>query len=985
MRFACIRAAFALCAVLMAAPGAARALDFEGDPPVILKFAPDPAALATAIIFSWTEAVSSKRQVEGHAVQLRELPEAYTDSAFNHWSSYVSVSGASRGPGLFTSTSSGFAGTGTQVVFANLIPATTYEVRIRGQDVFGARSAWVTSAPVATDAGTPIAPSLAALVVRSETLQLSWDAPAKSSGADISGYKVRYVDAAAPATYLNAGGMDGADIEGGGGVTTYALSGLTNGITYRVQIAAANTYGTGIWSAERSGAPGVTLAPRGLGAHFGNAKLTLTWRAPAHDGGVDIDNYRARWALAAQPGNWLNPGGADGEVVPGGDGARTYELTGLANGSAYAAQIAAENRTGTGAWRAATGTPLAMPSAPRALRAVISDGQITVHWQASADNGGSNIRYYNIRWAEDFAADTWLNPGPVFAPEDTSDGVRTEAALQHTIENLTNGRLYLIEVAAVSTATIDLLGFDMLTWASIRDNPATPPDTPTGLRAQSGSGGALRLQWTAPANTGGDAIIEYALRWSEGLGSSDWQGPRLSGSPALSYELSDLDEAREYAVQIAARNDAGSSAFSASAGTPPSAPILSAPVVRSETLQLRWVAPSASGEADLSGYKIRWAEEAAPAAYLNANGADGADIAGAGVTTYALSGLTNGTAYRVQIAAANRFGGGIWSVAQSGEPLGAPSAPRALRTVISDEQINLHWQPPANNGGSGILHYHVRWAAGSAADTWLNPAAAGASDNSLGARADSAAQHVIANLTNGMLYQLEVAAVSEVARDVGLENLNWASIRDYSARPPDRPTGLRALSGAGFLRLQWSAPANNGGDAISAYVVRWSKGENTSDWQGPRTPGPSARSYDLIGLEDRTQYEVQIAARNRAGTGTFSASGSGGVTTAFSMDLDSSGAVDWKDGVITARHLAGLRGAALVAGINASLNGDFIGATIEAGIRANLFDVDDKNGVTIADGIMIARYHLGVRGAAITDGMTDAAHADVTGRIVALP
>ncbi|MGR3914969.1 MAG: fibronectin type III domain-containing protein, partial [Gammaproteobacteria bacterium] len=113
--------------------------------------------------------------------------------------------------------------------------------------------------------------------------------------------------------------------------------------------------------------------------------------------------------------------------------------------------------------------------------------------------------------------------------------------------------------------------------------------------------------------------------------------------------------------------------YTVTIGTGPVAPVLETPTVLSRSLALNWAAPSDIGSAPVTGYKVRWAAESAPATYLNAGGAGGIDApGGANATFYAIAGLADGTAYQVQVAAVNSFGYGDWSAAQSATPATAP-------------------------------------------------------------------------------------------------------------------------------------------------------------------------------------------------------------------------------------------------------------------------------------------------------------------------
>ena len=84
----------------------------------------------------------------------------------------------------------------------------------------------------------------------------------------------------------------------------------------------------------------------------------------------------------------------------------------------------------------------------------------------------------------------------------------------------------------------------------------------------------------------------------------------------------------------------------------------------------------------------------------------------AGATSLLVTGLTNGTAYRFQVAAVNAIGTGAFS-AQSAAvtPATTPGAPTAFSAVAGAaggaRTAVVNWQPPLSTGGSNITNYTV--------------------------------------------------------------------------------------------------------------------------------------------------------------------------------------------------------------------------------------------------------------------------------------
>ena len=117
-----------------------------------------------------------------------------------------------------------------------------------------------------------------------------------------------------------------------GNVTTYTVTGLTNGTGYTFTVAAINIVGTGTNSASSNSVtpnPTVPGAPTVVIASAGNTTATLTWVPPVDDGGLVITGYV------------ITP--SSGPPITVGD-VTTYTLTGLVNGTGYTFTVTAINQ-----------------------------------------------------------------------------------------------------------------------------------------------------------------------------------------------------------------------------------------------------------------------------------------------------------------------------------------------------------------------------------------------------------------------------------------------------------------------------------------------------------------------------------------------------------------------------------------------------------------------------------------------------------------
>ena len=86
---------------------------------------------------------------------------------------------------------------------------------------------------------------------------------------------------------------------------------------------------------------------------------------------------------------------------------------------------------------------------------------------------------------------------------------------------------------------------------------------------------------------------------------------------------------------------------------------------------------------------------------------------------------------------------------------------------------------------------------------------------------------------------------------------------------PGAPTSLLASRGSGQIGLSWTAPASNGGSAITDYVIQYLYG---GTWI-PFVDGTSNSTSALVtGLTNGTSYDFRVAAVNSAGQGSWSTS-----------------------------------------------------------------------------------------------------------------
>ena len=373
--------------------------------------------------------------------------------------------------------------------------------------------------------------------------------------------------------------------------------------------------------------------------------------------------------------------------------------------------------------------------------------------------------------------------------------------------------------------------------------------------------------------TFGDEVATAVIRQTNVLGEGDpaeeATGPEVEtspdapdaeaggGGPGAGMILGLIGGAGAAAVAALAAGGDDASGTSGSAPAPPPAPpatppsAVSAPMLTpgDRRLEVSWAAPS-DGGSPINDYDVRyrlffgaWTELA--------------DTRRSTATSATITGLRNGTAYQVQVRAGNSAGDGPWSESATATPATVPSAPTALEVVGGDEQLEVSWTAPSDNG-SPILAYIVAWRP--LGDDWGTGLLSLETEVTLGPTS-------YVHLPNGITWEVQVQAQNAVG-------IGPASpiVQGRTFGLPAAPAAPDVTGRDGQLEIRWTAPSDNG-SPIDDYDVRY-RGSGGSWSHLPDTEKSTATSVTILHLRNGFTFEVQVRAGNAAGDGPWSPSGS---------------------------------------------------------------------------------------------------------------
>lgn len=509
---------------------------------------------------------------------------------------------------------------------------------------------------------------------------------------------------------------------------------------------------------------------------------------------------------------------------------------------------------------------LDVPGPPAAfeVEAGPEPGQITLGWDAPADDGGTNVTGYVVQ-ARNASGDnaTKVELGP---------DNRT-----HVDEDLGNNRSRSYRIRALN----DVGPGAWTSWANATTWTLSGPVA--DLQAEPGPGaGEITLTWSPPDDTGGTNLTAYHIHRGRLVGPTPIVATVNATGNTTWTDTGRLANT-SYRYRVGAVNPVGEGPREASANattfTSPGRPLVDAslgPGHRNVTLG--WQAPLDDGGLPIFGYRIdRRTDEGSWKQVASVDGAN---------RTYVDEDLPTGSTQEYRLTAVNEVGAGTPGLAGPVTIPAPPSAPRDLHAAAGPQtgQITITWTPPASEG-PGIDGFEVLLV--------------GTDDTSiLASVGPDTTTYVDRSLDAGQERTYRVRATSALGPG-SVSSPASAAAWDV----PSPPQNVEADRAGDKVQVRWDAPADDGGRNLTTYRIQHRTTENGS-WSVLGTVPAEGTTYVHQDADDGA-HRYRVLAVNTVGagdaspeatveatgpgSGTGGSGGEGGTTSPTSQPSDAGG------------------------------------------------------------------------------------------------
>jgi titin len=376
----------------------------------------------------------------------------------------------------------------------------------------------------------PNAPVLNTPTSGEGSIGITWSAP-DNGGKPISDYVVQYKRASRTdwTTYT----------DGTSTATSATITGVNNGVSYVVRVAAVNQKGQSPWSTESTSVVPGTVPDQitDLAATAQDGAVALTWTVPAST--LTVTSHELQYKKQGDL-TWIPFIG----TIAIEDSVATATVPGLTNGETYDFEVVAVNAVGSSPVASASATPFTLPGAVTNFAAVNAGNSVNKSWSAPASNGGGTITDYVVQYRL-ASSSTWIT----FA-----DGV--SASLSARTTGLSVGQTYVFRVAATTQFGTGV--FTQSGEVTVGSTPAAPARVTAWKE-----GNNIQVLWDRVTMPAGVTFQYYQIQYQE-VGEGVWSDIAQDSFNNELLSGSNFTPGKTYQFRVAAVANTGAGTYKVS-------------------------------------------------------------------------------------------------------------------------------------------------------------------------------------------------------------------------------------------------------------------------------------------------------------------------------------------------------------------------------------------------------------------------------------
>ncbi len=381
--------------------------------------------------------------------------------------------------------------------------------------------------------------------------------------------------------------------------------------------------------------------------------------------------------------------------------------------------------------------------------------------------------------------------------------------------------------------------------------------TPDTSRPTEGS-----LTWTAPTDLGSPVLTDYILESS--LDGTTWTTIADGTNTNRVASLTNLRVNTDYQFRVRAENGATSgqnltwitlnwsnvATVRTGAAVVPLAPTaLNVTSVTVSSVATSWVASAYTGGSAITEFVVETLRDGS-SSWQRVPTTNPTSL------SLAVSGLAPGTRYEIRVSAVNSVGASPYLSGEFTTSTSAPGVPvMSAVSSLTANSVTLNWNLPSTNGGDAITDYKVEFSSNG-----------GTSWSEIAHDASAVRNFAVTGLSSATAYQFRVSTINSLGTSAPSTPVSVTT-------PNGAPSSISALRTgsltANSATLRWNAPANNGGVALTDYVVRISR-DGGITWRVIAHRASTTNAFSVIGMAPGTDYLIQVSAKNSLGTGPSS-------------------------------------------------------------------------------------------------------------------